>query len=469
MMPETYNHIIKYLRGLIQDTEFERCTYAVGGCVRDIMLEDEPHDIDLCVEMCNGGFRLADYFFKRGFLESEPVYFERYGVAQVRLKEFLDYPIDIVQTRKELYTYGSRKPETTYGTIKEDAFRRDLTMNALYQEIWSGNIIDPTGCGIHDIMNKVLMTTSSPDEIFIDDPLRILRVIRFYLRMDYDWKIEPVVEQALSKYAKELVNISSERIVDELRKMFVHPKSCIHSIIRLLQKYGVLEYCMFHSVSPLDDSSRKIFMKHFQRYYEATPPVLPYIPSAGISESNKVIRYMSYMLYVMYNMNPMDSDLVKLIMKPKWPNEIVYGVCKVFECMHSQTLFMNLDEIQSSDNIISQLHLLQNQCGNADVYGNLKWLLYAVWNTTPLSKYFTYMDIFKSAHERYPLGYQYKVYKTGNDVMTDTGITKGFTIGVILNEIKHRRLLLHDINDEYQANVIYNQVIKEFTICRPPK
>ena len=178
---------------------------------------------------------------------------------------------------------------------------------------------------------------------------------------------------------------------------------------------------------------------------------------------------MSYMLYVMYNMNPMYSDLVKLIMKPKWPNEIVYGVCKVFECMHSQTLFMNLDEIQSSDNIISQLHLLQNQCGNADVYGNLKWLLYAVWNTTPLSKYFTYMDIFKSAHERYPLGYQYKVYKTGNDVMTDTGITKGFTIGVILNEIKHRRLLLHDINDEYQANVIYNQVIKEFTICRPPK
>lgn len=175
---------------------------------------------------------------------SNPVLFPKFGTAKVFLSgnhngvslEGVD--IEAVAARKEEYTPGSRKPKVFPGTLKDDVFRRDFTTNSLMMDLTTDEIHDLTGHGIQDIKTGILKTTSDPETIFKEDPLRMLRAVRFMVQKG--WKIDPTTETSIRKNASWLKSISKERVRDELNKMLItnNPSDAL----RKLRDLGLLQY-----------------------------------------------------------------------------------------------------------------------------------------------------------------------------------------------------------------------------------
>ena len=171
-------------------------------------------------------------------LVHEPVIFERYGVASFIFKEFPEDNIECVMTRCEKYLdRNSRNPETIFAGIEDDCIRRDLTINALYYNISTGEIVDMVG-GLNDIENKIIRTTNeNPDIVFDDDPLRVCRVVRFSAR--YGWEIDPKTYASMKKYVDRLEIISKERIKDEFNKILLSDNASMG--IRMLCDIGAMK------------------------------------------------------------------------------------------------------------------------------------------------------------------------------------------------------------------------------------
>ncbi len=237
---------IKELTNLIQNaikgTHFEGKVYYVGGCVRDMILRLPIKDIDIVVELPNGGMQFAEFMCVKENCRvngSNPVMFETYGTAKFNLRShesLKDIDIECVHARKEQYHKLSNKPSTSYGTIEEDAKRRDLTINSIYYNVSTENIRDYNN-GIDDLVNMVIKTPSDPNVIFEDDPLRILRTIRFSCR--FGWGIEKETWLGMIKNAHRLSIVSQERITDELSKILLCEKPSIG--LRKMYYCGVLK------------------------------------------------------------------------------------------------------------------------------------------------------------------------------------------------------------------------------------
>ena len=146
--------------------------------------------------------------------------------------------IEAVMPRKEQYTTGSRKPTVTGSELKDDVERRDFTVNSLLKDLSTGEILDLTGMGKADIKAGIVRTPLNPDKIFTDDPLRMLRAIRFAVK--YNWKLPLFMVRGLKKNASQLTNISQERIRDELNKILV--TSSPDKGIKLLKITGLLQF-----------------------------------------------------------------------------------------------------------------------------------------------------------------------------------------------------------------------------------
>mgnify|MGYP002521194354 FL=1 len=214
MTHELYIQICDYLQDTIEGTQFENTVFVCGGAVRDEIIGHPIKDIDLCVELENGGIDFANWLYKRGLLAFPPVVYPTYGTAMFQLAEFPDVELEVVQTRKEQYKdKNSRNPEVVFGSLKDDCFRRDLTINSIYYDISRNVYIDLTDKGYHDIENHIIRTTSEPDVIFDQDALRILRVCRFSSR--YGWEIEENTFESMKGNADRLSIITKERIQDE--------------------------------------------------------------------------------------------------------------------------------------------------------------------------------------------------------------------------------------------------------------
>ena len=212
-----YNEIKCYIRRIIKDTEFENNVFAVGGCCRDILLNMPIKDMDLVVSLENGGIKFAEWLEKSGYTHGTIVTYPRYGTAMFRLKEFPDEELEVVQTRTEVYTENSRKPDTAYGSLKQDCMRRDLTINAIYDDISNDKMLDICGTSFDDIKNKIIRTPCDPDQTYIDDPLRIFRCVRFANR--FNWQIEEKTAASMIANIDRLSVISKERIQDEFLKI----------------------------------------------------------------------------------------------------------------------------------------------------------------------------------------------------------------------------------------------------------
>ena len=218
MKDTTYQDILEYFSKISEGTKWDGHLYAVGGCVRDEILGSEIHDVDIAVDLPNGGVEFAIWLMRHKYLVEMPVLFRKFGTAKLRLRKFPEEEIEAVQTRAEKYTdKTSRCPEVVSGTIKEDCFRRDFTVNTLYRNIKTGEVLDMTGRGLHDIKEGIIRTPLDPYETFDDDPVRILRCLRFAAR--FGWKIEEATMEALRKSVDRLKIVSRERWSAEFRKM----------------------------------------------------------------------------------------------------------------------------------------------------------------------------------------------------------------------------------------------------------
>ncbi len=189
--------------------------YVIGGFVRDLLLENPSKDIDIVV--VGNGPSLANDVASILRVKKVTV-FKSYGTAHFRYK---DLDIEFVGARKESYDSDSRKPFTETGTLQDDQNRRDFTINALALSLHPSNfgeLIDPFN-GVEDLDKGIIRTPLEPEITFSDDPLRMLRAIRFATRLDF--KIETTCLEAIRKQSERLDIISKERIADELNKIIL--------------------------------------------------------------------------------------------------------------------------------------------------------------------------------------------------------------------------------------------------------
>ena len=153
MTREEFKKITEYIGSIIKGTSFEGHVFAVGGSVRDLCMGNDIKDIDLVIDLPNGGVDFANWCKEQGYTKTVVIY-ETYGTAAMKI---LNQDIECVMTRGEKYLDdGTRNPTVEFADLKEDAFRRDLTINALYYNVSTGEILDPTGYGIKDIENKII-------------------------------------------------------------------------------------------------------------------------------------------------------------------------------------------------------------------------------------------------------------------------------------------------------------------------
>lgn len=239
MTDNTYRKILEYFRRISEGTKWDGHLYAVGGCVRDEILGAPIHDVDIAVDLPDGGVKFAIWLLRHKYLVEMPVLFRKFGTAKLRLRKFPEEEIEVVQTRAEKYTdKTSRCPEVVNGTIEEDCFRRDFTVNTLYRSIKTGEILDMTGRGVHDIREGVIRTPLDPYETFDDDPVRILRCLRFAAR--FGWKIDEATIEALKSSVDRLAIVSRERWSAEFRKMLFGRN--VRGSLGVLAEIGGLKY-----------------------------------------------------------------------------------------------------------------------------------------------------------------------------------------------------------------------------------
>ncbi len=232
------------IKNSIKNTKFENNSYMVGGIIRDAIMGNENDDIDIVVSLNGGGIDLAKYLYENGVLEKDPLIYTRFGTA---FSYIGDLKIEFVETRSEEYNEDSRNPSTQYSDLKSDVFRRDFTINSLLYNISNGELLDLTNKGIDDIANKIIRTTNNPYLIFSQDPLRMLRAIRFSARFGFEMDIEQKV--VIPNLIERLDIISKERIHDEIVKIFDNEN--YNTAIQLMWDNGILEY-LFPSIKNIN-------------------------------------------------------------------------------------------------------------------------------------------------------------------------------------------------------------------------
>jgi poly(A) polymerase len=214
-------------------TPFEGDLWLVGGAVRDELL-GHPQKADYDLVTRGSSADLARLLHERGISSIAPVTYERFGTAMVRV-DGID--IELVTARRESYDENSRKPTVEPATYEEDAARRDFTVNTLMRSLHTWELRDPLGQGLSDIQAKILRTPLDPIETFRDDPLRMLRAVRFRWKLGF--APAPGLYEAIHETRERLRIISLERVRDELVKMLALPNGadCLQDLMQL----GLLE------------------------------------------------------------------------------------------------------------------------------------------------------------------------------------------------------------------------------------
>ena len=199
----------------IEGSKFAGKAYFAGGCVRDLLIHRQSEDFDVTIELPEGGIKLASFLHK-ALSTSEPVTFPRFGTASLI---YQGTKIELVMTRKEEYRTGNRNPKVSFASLEEDVLRRDFTINSLLLGISSGALLDLSKRGLRDLQEGTVRTLGKADDVFSEDPLRMLRAIRFATMLDF--KIEAETWAALKSKAALVQTLSQSRITSEFAGIMV--------------------------------------------------------------------------------------------------------------------------------------------------------------------------------------------------------------------------------------------------------
>lgn len=220
---------IRAIAKAITGTPYQGRVFLVGGSVRDHLLQpsqtpDAPQikhktnneDYDLVTDL--PADQLAHLLFEKGLSKIPPQTYPRFGTAMLHVRKT---KIELVSARRESYAHHSRKPEVAPATFLDDALRRDFTVNALLADIQTGEVQDPLRQGLPDLEARLLRTPLDPAQTFHDDPLRMLRAVRFRHRLGFQYA--PGLAEAIRRSAPRLDIVSPERVNEEFTKILLHP------------------------------------------------------------------------------------------------------------------------------------------------------------------------------------------------------------------------------------------------------
>lgn len=440
MTKEQYTDICDKLRIIIQGTDFEGHLFAVGGCCRDLRMGRPIKDIDLVIDLPDGGIRFTKWMEASGNTEGTVITYPTYGTAMFY---FNGIPLECVQTRKEQYhDKDSRNPETAYGTIIEDAMRRDLTINALYYDITNDKYLDPTDKGIKDIEDKVIRVTSDPDTVYSDDPLRILRTIRFASR--YRWDIEKETYEGMKRNAYRLVIISKERIQSELNNMLLsdNPRMALEN----LRNVGAMEHIIPELTKTYDLRQNKYH--NFDTVWEHTLDVVE-----GLAGSNDLVLLVAALLHDIgkiytvstddkgnvhfYQHEAVSAEMCKDILRQlKYSNDFIDDV--VFFVANHMAVTQWNDDISKVK--LKSLRKLEYKCGTFERFIQLMRLVHS--DNMSCAEEFRCNDkdgqilvaVRKTMHNGTAM-FGYKLPVSGFDIMNCKGIKPGKTVKKYLDHL----------------------------------
>jgi len=232
MIKKLQHNIFREISKVADQMQLE--TYVIGGFVRDIYLNRKSKDIDIVT--VGSGIELAKKVSDNLKNKPQVNVFKNFGTAMLKYK---DLEIEFVGARKESYQSDSRKPVVENGTLEDDQNRRDFTINAMALGLNKSNfgeLVDPFN-GIDDLKNKIIRTPLEPDITFSDDPLRIMRAIRFSSQLGFEIQEETL--QSISKNKERISIISGERIIDEINKIMMSEKPSVG--FKLMEETGLLK------------------------------------------------------------------------------------------------------------------------------------------------------------------------------------------------------------------------------------
>lgn len=450
MTRDKFLQIVGYIDEITKGTDFENHVFIVGGSVRDFVMGNDPKDIDIVLDIENGGIKFAEWV-KEQNLTNTIVTYPTYGTSMFKFHKYPDHEIECVQTRKEQYKdKNSRNPETSFGTIYEDSIRRDLTINALYMKP-DGTIIDPTGKGLDDLKNKVLrVTNDNPNVVFQDDPLRILRVIRFKVRY-YDFNVDMLTFASMYDNADRLSIITKERIRDEFQKILMskHATDGLgiiryigamkYIIPELEQTYGLTQNA--YHFGPVWDHTLALL----DRYHDKFEPDMISVLACLLHDIGKIkTRSVGSDGRVHFYEHENETQLVEDILRRlKYDNNTIKEVCFIVKNhMRTKNFGDNCDKIKPKN-----LNKLIYTCKTRERFKRLiKVIECDNLSHNPLHNIYGQYWYFMK-HLDSPM-FGYKLPIDGNEIMSILDIEPGVEVKMIMDKLVKQAFSNPDINKE---------------------